>query len=81
MDANSHLHLECASLTFLFTLFSDISPLLLRSGYDVVPYPLTDQLGEVAVPVSEDDSKMSTMVKDDEGFDKNNFSFLYFKSN
>ncbi|GFN80045.1 MORN repeat-containing protein 1-like [Plakobranchus ocellatus] len=56
----------------LFDMIEDVeeTPIPTPFGYDVVPYPLTDQLGEVSVPVTEDDSKMSTMVKDDEAEDK-----------
>ncbi|GFR82092.1 MORN repeat-containing protein 1-like [Elysia marginata] len=56
----------------LFDMIEDVedTPIPTPFGYEVVPYPLTDQLGEVAVPTAEDDSKMSTMVRDDEGEDK-----------
>ncbi|KAK3765840.1 hypothetical protein RRG08_026307 [Elysia crispata] len=56
----------------LFDMIEDVedTPIPTPFGYDVVPYPLTDQLGEVSVSVTEDDSKMSTMVRDDEAEDK-----------
>ncbi|RUS92178.1 hypothetical protein EGW08_000031, partial [Elysia chlorotica] len=57
----------------LFDMIEDVedTPIPTPFGYEVVPYPLTDQLGEVAVPLTEDDSKMSTMIRDDEGMDEN----------